>query len=29
MKATFKATITEFENQVTVTGTQAVDLEPA
>ncbi len=29
MKATFKATIAEFENQVTVTGTQSVDLEPA
>ncbi len=29
MKATLKATITEFENQVTVTGTQSVDLEPA
>ena len=29
MKATLKATIAEFENQVTVTGTQTVDLEPA
>ncbi len=29
MKATLKSTITEFENQVTVTGTQSVDLEPA
>jgi hypothetical protein len=29
MKATFKANITEFESQVTVTGTQFVDLEPA
>ena len=29
MKAMLKATITEFENQVTVTGTQSVDLEPA
>jgi hypothetical protein len=29
MKATLKASITEFENQVTVTGTQSVDLEPA
>jgi len=29
MKAMLKANITEFENQVTVTGTQSVDLEPA
>ena len=29
MKATLRATIAEFENQVTVTGTQTVDLEPA
>ncbi len=29
MKATLKATITEFENQMTVTGTQSVDLDPA
>lgn len=29
MKATLKATINEFESQVTVTGTQSVDLEPA
>jgi len=29
MKATLKASITEFENQVTVTGTQTIDLEPA
>ena len=29
MKATLKATIAELENQVTVTGTQSVDLEPA
>ncbi len=28
MKATLKSTITEFENKVTVTGTQSVDLEP-
>ena len=29
MKATLKASIAEFENQVTITGTQSVDLEPA
>jgi cytoskeletal protein CcmA (bactofilin family) len=29
MKAKLKATVSEFENQVTVTGTQSVDLEPA
>ena len=29
MKATLRATIAEFENHVTVTGTQTVDLEPA
>jgi len=29
MKAMLKANITEFESQVTVTGTQSVDLEPA
>jgi hypothetical protein len=29
MKATLKATIAELENQVRVTGTQSVDLEPA
>lgn len=29
MKATLKATINEFENQVTVTGTQSVNLDPA
>jgi len=29
MKATLKATIAELENQVTVTGTQSVDLDPA
>ena len=29
MKATLKATIAELENQVTVTGTQSVELEPA
>ena len=29
MKATLKATISEFENQVSITGTQSVDLEPA
>lgn len=29
MKATLKASINEFESQVTVTGTQSLDLEPA